>query len=175
MFLLLLVACGPPPAPGSDSAQPADSGYPAPAAVEEPTPAAYPGPRQVSAPTPVTGYPAPDAEPAVSAEYIFRIDRPLAADGTLVTGQAPPNLPLAVIDITFNGTLLGTDVSGDDGRFEIPVSPLPDGHHIGVAISGPVRGLSFQETLDEYFPYRGTGFINIPNIGVVFDSAVVGQ
>jgi predicted small lipoprotein YifL len=138
-------------------------------------PAAYPpeAPPTI-APTPLPeGYPAATAE--VFLEPRFRFDTPLAAGATNVTGQAPPNLSLAVLDVTFNGVLLGTGRSDENGRFSIPVSPLPAGNRIGLVIGELAEGQTLADMAETYFPYRGEGFMNLPNVGVLFETALVEQ
>lgn len=138
-------------------------------------PAAYP---PEAAPTPAPT-PLPEGYPAATAEVFleprFRFDTPLAAGATNVTGQAPPNLSLAVLDVTFNGVLLGTGRSDENGRFSFPVSPLPAGNRIGLVIGELAEGQTLAEMAETYFPYRGEGFMNLPNVGVLFETALVEQ
>ena len=70
----------------------------------------------------------------------------------MVTGQAPPNLTLSVVDMTFNGAVLGNGRSDEEGLFEIQVTALPAGHRIGILLAEADAGLTYQETLDKYFP-----------------------
>jgi hypothetical protein len=102
----------------------------------------------------------------------FQLDLPLSAGATTVSGQAPDSLPLAIVDVTFGGVILGTGESGEDGRFSIPVTPLTEGHRIGVTITEYEPGITVEEIAEIYFPYRGEGFINVPNFGVFYDSAL---
>lgn len=103
----------------------------------------------------------------------FQLDLPLKAGATTVTGQAPEALPLAIVDVSFGGGILGTGSSDEDGRFSITVSPLPENHRIGVTIAELEEGITFEELSEQYFPYRGENFMNVPNIGIFYDSAVV--
>jgi hypothetical protein len=105
----------------------------------------------------------------------FRFDQPLQAGATTVSGQAPPDVALAIADITFNGAILGSGRSDSDGRFSIPVSPLPGDHRIGLTVAELRPGQTISEMSDEYYPYRGDGFMNLPNIGVFFETALVGS
>ncbi len=184
---LLLVACGggtPPAAPTLESAPidaatgptapPADAsgqGYPAPtapASSDEPYPAVV---IPTAAPTLTpSSYPAVEE---VFQEPRFRIDQPVSAGATEITGQAPPNTPLAVLDITYNGGVLGLGRSDDNGRFSVPVAGLIEGNRIGLGIGELAAGQTIEQMAEFYFPYRGEGFMNIPNLGIYFDTALV--
>ncbi|MFZ0547322.1 MAG: hypothetical protein WAM60_17890 [Candidatus Promineifilaceae bacterium] len=111
--------------------------------------------------------------PLASDKPLFQLDLPLKVGDTTVTGQAPESLPLAIVDITFNGIILGTGNSDEDGRFSIPVTTLEEGHRVGVTITELESGDTFEEIAEQYFPYRGEGFMNIPNVGIFYDSTVI--
>lgn len=183
--VLLLVACGsanPPAAPtlesvpaGVESAPtvaPADAGgqgYPAPtASSDEPYPFVV-IPTAAPTLTPLS-YPAVEE---VFQEPRFHIDQPVSAGATDITGQAPPNTPLAVLDITYNGAVLGLGRSDDSGRFSVPVTGLIEGNRIGLGIGELAPGQTIEQMAEFYFPYRGEGFMNIPNLGIYFDTALV--
>jgi hypothetical protein len=186
---LLLVACGtasPPatvapldgglaPTTSADSGLPTtNEGYPPPAAAPETT-AAYPAGGAPPSPEPTLepgSYP-PSQVAEAFKEPRFRFDQPLAADATTVSGQAPPDVALAIADITFNGAILGSGRSDADGRFSIPVSPLPAGHRIGVTVAELRPGQTISDMSAEYYPHRGDGFMNLPNLGVFFETALV--
>ena len=192
-LILMLVACGPtPPAgPTAESGPPVDAtgeapalgdpsattplsnveGYPAPAVVVE-TPESYPAPGEGVPPvTPPTGAYPPAEE--TFQEPRFRLDQPVAATATTVTGQAPPGVPLAIMDVTYNGTLLGTGRSDDNGQFSIPVSGLVAGNRIGISVAELTAGQSLNQMAEMYFPHRGEGFMNLPNVGIFFDTTLV--
>lgn len=143
-------------------------GYPAPAPTEV---VAYPAPGEATALP--EGYPAPTQE--VFKEPRFRFDVPLTPGATTVTGQAPPDVALAVLDVTYNGALLGTGRSDADGRFSIPVSPLSPGNRIGITVGELAEGQTLNQMAEMYYPYRGDGFMNLPNIGILFETAQVDQ
>lgn len=162
--------------PGADvpTAPPADTGsqesYPAPAAV----PTTNPYPAEGEAAVPGTAVPAayPPAEETF-LEPRFRFDQPVPAGATTITGQAPPGLALAVLDVTYNGALLGNGRSDDSGRFTIPVSGLVAGNRIGIAIGELAEGQTLNQMVEQYYPYRGEGFMNLPNVGIFFDTVQV--
>lgn len=190
LALLLLVACGAtPPQPtaniptaesGQESLPTGDNettteGYPPP-----PVPdlsAAYPADGQppTAEPTLVPGsYPPPSEVAEAFREPRFRFDLPLEAGATTVSGQAPPDTALAIADITFNGATLGSGRSDSNGRFSISVSPLPADHRIGITVAELQPGQSISDMSAAYYPHRGDGFMNLPNIGVFFETALVG-
>lgn len=150
--------------------------YPPPqASVAQP---AYPaeGEAGMPAPTPLPeGYPVATEVVEVFQEPRFRIDQATLVTGaTTVEGQAPPGVAIAVLDVTYNGALLGTGRSDDSGRFSITVSPgLVTGNRIGLTVAELQEGQSLNQMAETYFPYRGEGFMNLPNIGILFDTALV--
>jgi len=180
----LLVACGsatPPASPTLESAPEAlatlagaptatapaggEAYPPATAAPAEP----YPAAGQATA----TPAPYPPAEETF-LEPRFRFDQPVSVTAATITGQAPPGTALAIMDVTFNGVLLGTGRTDDGGRFSIPVSGLVEGNRIGIAIGELAEGQTLNEMAEQYFPYRGEGFMNLPNVGIFFDTVLVG-
>lgn len=184
--LLLLVACGPgaqQPAPTAESVPtedaalptlpPADTateGYPAPVVGTPANP--YPaGEQPTIAPTEAPAAYPPAEE--VFQEPRFRIDQPVAAGATEITGQSPPDTPLAIVDISYNGAVLGLGRSDASGRFSIPVTGLVEGNRIGLGIGELVAGQTIEQMAEFYFPYRGEGFMNIPNLGIYFDTTLV--
>jgi hypothetical protein len=201
--LIALVACGPPaesvptatPAPagelqatqvGSDAAlepieeeEDSSSGidvelsYPPPLAptAEVSYPAdGLPGPEPADLPE---DYPAPTEE--VFQEPRFRIDVPVSSATTVITGQAPPNVVLAVVDVTYNGGLLGVGNSQADGQFSIDVKDLVEGNRIGITFGALEPDMTIEDMTVKYFPHRGEGYMNLPNVGVLLDTVLVEQ
>lgn len=173
--LVLLVACGAannpnptqnaqtegyPSQTNSDVSQ-NDSGYPAVEVVPSP---------EVN--ESVSAYPGTESEEVELDQPRFQFDTVLTAGMTEVSGQAPPNLPLAVVDISFNGIILGSGVSDENGHFSIGVAPLPDGHRVGLAISD-LQGKTLEQMVEELYPYRGDDFMNVPNVGIFFETTMV--
>jgi hypothetical protein len=147
----------------------AESAYPVPLTDGGAAPA-YPA--EGEAALPAESYPVPAAEEAF-LEPRFRIDQPVTAATTTVTGQAPPNLTLAILDVTYGGSPLGIGQSDANGAFAISVSGLTAGNRIGLAIGALPEGLDIAQTAETYFPHRGEGFQNLPNIGVFYDTILV--
>jgi len=158
-----------PAAPDTTGAAATTDTYPAPVTSEESL-SAYPS--EGEAAVPAESYPAPAAEEAI-LEPRFRIDQPVTAATTTITGQAPPNLVLAVLDVTYSGAPLGQGRSDENGVFAIPVSGLIAGNRIGLAIGELPAGLDIAQTAETYFPHRGEGFQNLPNLGVFYDTTLV--
>ena len=146
-----------------------ESAYPVPLTGEESAPA-YPA--EGEAALPAESYPPPAAEETF-LEPRFRIDQPVTAATTTITGQAPPNLTLAVLDVTYGGSPLGIGQSDANGAFAISVSGLTAGNRIGLAIGALPEGMDIAQTAEMYFPHRGEGFQNLPNIGVFYDTTLV--
>lgn len=164
------------PAVMSEEGDGAEEAYPAATAVLNDTGAAeeaYP-PAEAAPPTET---PLPESYPAAADEVFleprFQFDGPLTAGSTEVSGQAPPGLPVAIADITYNGTVLGTGVSDENGRFTIPVTPLIAGNRVGITFSQIPAGRTINEMSEEYYPYRGENFSNVPNVGIFFETALV--
>jgi hypothetical protein len=115
----------------------------------------------------------PPAAEETFLEPRFRIDQPVTTAATTITGQAPPNLTLAVLDVTYGGSPLGIGQSDANGAFAISVSGLTAGNRIGLAIGALPEGMDIAQTAEMYFPHRGEGFQNLPNIGVFYDTTLV--
>jgi hypothetical protein len=175
LVLVLLVACGAannpnptqntqtegyPSQTDSDVSQ-NDSGYPAVDVVLSP-----------EVDESVSAYPGTESEEVELDQPRFQFDALLTAGMTEVSGQAPPGLPLAVVDISFNGIVLGSGVSDETGHFTIGVAPLPDGHRVGLAISD-LQGKTLEQMVEELYPYRGDDFMSVPNVGIFFETMMV--
>jgi hypothetical protein len=180
LISLLIVACGPvdvnptpqtsstteaqePAVSNADSAYPVatrvvdNSGYPA-----QPTAVSQVG----------DGYPGSEVAPDPNIPT-FQFDLPLTANMTTVTGKTPPNLSIVLVDVTFAGTILGSTVSDAQGNFAFEVPSLPEGHRVGLTFNSAEEGESIQQKADELFPYRGEEFMNIPSVGIFFETTMV--
>lgn len=174
-LIFILGACGPAGEEEENPTTPAPDTTPYPSASESSTGESiendvYPAPGVETAAEETTD---PYPPPTASDKPAFQLDLPLTPGATTVTGQAPDGLlPLAIVDITFGGVILGTGQSDEDGRFSIPVTPLPEGHRVGVTVTEIEAGITFEEIAEQYFPYRGDEFMNVPNIGIFYDTAM---
>lgn len=106
----------------------------------------------------------------------FAIDRPLRSGATHLTGQGPAGIPIVVVDVTLTGQEIGQGFIGEDGRFDIVVSPaLIAGHRIGL-MAGATHQMSPEETqiyLRQLLRWKGEGARDMPFIGLLFDTALV--
>jgi len=116
-------------------------------------------------------YPAPEPTYATNGDR-FRFD-PIMASNNEVTGSAPPNMALSIVDITYAGTILGQGHSDVDGQFSVPVSGLIEGHRIGISLADIPPGETLQSTIEQLYPYRGDNYQMVPNIGVFFETTLV--
>ena len=189
LVVLLLSACGPstPATPTTETQEEATRaatpttvqseapGYPAPGA-EEGYPVAPTRDRSIGYPDPASevpaAYPAPEEERGGPKGPIFALT-PVQAGDTVVEGVAPFDLQLAIVDVTFGGNILGTGRSDAEGDFSISVEPLIEGHRIGISVIAQDGTSTVEDIAVEYFPYRGEQFMNLPNVGVFFDTATV--
>ena len=140
----------------SNDAYPATSGYPGIDTTESPS----------SMP-----YPPPPSEPQGGDRGPRFIITPPYASDNVVTGTAPRNLELAIVDVTLAGIILGIGESNSDGEFSINVSELRGGHRIGITVFD--RTTTMEDIAVEYYEYRGDGFYNVPNVGVFMDTVQV--
>ncbi len=144
--------------------------YPAPGVSQTDS---YPASSQGVASNNGQAYPAVTDLPIATDKPRFQFATEPTAGMTMLEGSAPPNLSLAVIDITFNGVVLGQGISDSEGRFAISVTPLPAGHRVGIGLATLEEGKTYEQSVEELFPYRGENFMNIPNVGIYFETAMV--
>ena len=165
LLLSLLAACGPNEETDNTPAPPQNnnSAYPVPGDIT-----GYP----TTVTRPTTDPYAPPSTPDIDEAERFNIDRPVSASDTTITGNAPRGISVAIIDVTFGGVILGTGVVDNDGRFSVPVTEMTEGHRIGLTVTDIQDGRTFEEIAVELYDYRGEGFMNVPSVGVFFDSVV---
>lgn len=144
-----------------------NTGYPAPSDSS----LAYPPPENTAAAD--EGYPPPSEVPIATDGVRFSFASDTKAGDTVVRGTAPPNLSIAILDVTLNGVVLGQGVSDANGNFEIAVSPLPASRRIGIAFASLENGLTLGEMGEKYYPYRGDGFMNLPNVGLFMETMMI--
>ncbi|MBI5568059.1 MAG: hypothetical protein HY870_24385 [Chloroflexi bacterium] len=129
--------------------------------------------------SPVGVSPLNKPEPAMSPLPVskatpFQLERPLVAGASIVRGTGLAGIPVYIADVTFMGELLGTGTIGSNGKFEVTVPPLSEGHRIGVAL-GVLDGTHWKVE-DFYKPdYYGPDFMQSPQVGFFFDTAMVGK
>jgi hypothetical protein len=134
---------------------------------------AAPGPQPQNSPVSlVSPLASPIATPVSVA--VFQLNRPLLPGATEVRGTGPAGVPIFIADITFMGAPLGTGTIGSDGKFVVTVSPLPDGHRVGVAL-GVLDGTRWKPEDFYVQDYYGPGAMQFPQVGFFHDTVMVGQ
>jgi hypothetical protein len=146
-LITLLSACAPvslqanpTQAPAPTSAQPAATdanGYPAPAVPPAAQTTAYPV--AGAGPSGPSDYPAPatripEKQPPAEEIVPIKFNLPISSGATTITGTGPKDLPIILVDITFEGAVLGNATIQADHTFKIEVKALEKGHRIGVTI-----------------------------------------
>ena len=65
----------------------------------------------------------------------FMIDPIVKPGDTRVQGSGPPGLGIRIVDVSMVGEIRGEGTIGEDGRFDIEVSPVRGGNVLGVLVS----------------------------------------
>jgi hypothetical protein len=147
------------------------TGTPQPATPGTQVPQGYPEPN--TAGTPVGGYPDSTAAPTLPpGEVPFRLDKPLVAGATEVTGSGTPGVPLLLQNVTFMGEMIAQTTVDDSGRFAFTVPPLEAEVRIGISV-GDLAGTRWTP---DYFlapGFRGDEGVSLPNVGYFLDTALV--
>ena len=162
---LLLVGCTSPTAapsavtPGSQEPG-VEQAYPVSSPVN--TPESYPG--RVTPPVPTL----PPGEAPV------RIDKPVVAGTTVVTGSGTPGLPIVLHNVTFMGEVMGQTTIDDNGRFSINVPPLEANVRVGIWV-GDLAGTRWTLETFQAPGYQGDEAMALPNVGNFLDTALVAE
>ncbi len=129
------------------------------------SPVAQPEVAQSPLPTPGAALPGP----------AFAIDTPVP-DARTLTGQGPAGIPILVVDVSMTGEELGQGYIDDEGNFEIALyKPLIEGHRVGL-MAGADEPMSPDEAsayLQQLYPWKGEGAMDLPHVGLILASAVV--
>jgi hypothetical protein len=117
--------------------------------------------------------PQPTQAPVAGA--VFSIREPLSAGDMQVSGTGPVGIPIAIVDITYMGEVLGVGRIGADEQFTIAVDPpLIANHRIGIMLDAQATEPQFTpELLIELDRARGDAAIAIPRVGMMYDAASV--
>ncbi len=103
----------------------------------------------------------------------FRLDKPIVAGVTEVTGQGIKDISVVLVDVTMGGNILGITTVNREGRFVFKLgTPLEAAHRLGLTL-GDVSstGKRHEDFFDERF--YGDEPFSIPQIGFFFDTALV--
>ena len=158
------------PQPTSELAEPP---YPAPGGELPTAPAinlAYPEPG-FEIPSGSDAYPEPGETALDSSIVPFRLDKPIVAGATEVSGVGPAGVPIMIVDITVMGSILGQGKIGEDGTFVIVVPVLEKDHRIGIALDN-LDGTQWSPA-DFTEAYTGDEAQISPMIGAFYDTALI--
>jgi hypothetical protein len=178
LAIFLLAACSkatPPPSPTIEQ-QPIQTAYPAPFTGNLATPG-YPIPVSGIPSTPASGYPAPLPTNAGSPVTVvpFRLNKPVLAGATEVSGTGPAGVPIILGDVTLYGTILGETTINADGSFLFKLStPLEKGHRIGVAL-GSLEGTPWIPANFSDEGFHGEEHQLVPMVGFFYDTVMVSE
>jgi hypothetical protein len=129
---------------------------------------AYPG----MTPTPANSYPALASQTPDPKAIAMRLDLPLKAGATTVTGNAPAGIVVSIQNITTMGDELGSGVVGPDNRFTVTVVPLEANVRLGLFVKDV--GSSGKNPDDfNNDAYKGPNPLMVPSVGYYQDTASV--
>ena len=115
-------------------------------------------------------YPAP--ETPFPGAIAFQFDRPVKANATQITGNAPAGVVLNIVNITLMGEVLGSGVVGPDNRFAISVTPLVANIRVGIeVIDTGSSGHAYEDFNNK--AYQGEGAVVMPQVGYFLDTVLV--
>lgn len=98
----------------------------------------------------------------------FKIDRPVKAGDTKVTGIGPAGVPIRLIDVNEPGKVWGETIIKANGEFEFEFSQgLPANHQIAIAL-GDLAGTNLNPADFVYNP----NYVDRYMLGVLFDVVV---
>ena len=136
----------------------------------------YPAPTQPSYAQPDSSYPAPPASPTprIGTNVMlvpFRIDKPVQAGTTQVTGTGPADIPVTLANLSLMGEILGETTIQPNCTYTIQLSkPLEKNTWIGITFSN-LKGTKWvpEDFLNPGF--RSEGAQQVPQVGFFFDTA----
>lgn len=129
-------------------------------------------PTLASSPLPALTSPLPgSAAPSLPA-VPFRLDKPVQAGDTRVTGSGPAGVPIRLEDVTFVGRLIALGRIDEDGTFELILSvPLEARHRVGLTVDLSGTSWTLEDLQSEAF--KGDEAMMVPQVGFYFDTAMV--
>jgi hypothetical protein len=156
--------------------------YPPPVATADLS--SYPAPTQVTQGENATGanpaYPAPAPSPTMNSGtpvkvVPFKINKPLVAGTTDISGSGPADIPITLADISAYGEAIGEGTINSNGTFSIKLSkPLVANQWIGVTYSN-LTGTKWVASNFDDPGFRGDSPQTIPLVGFFFDTAEVAE
>jgi hypothetical protein len=180
-FLAGCSATAPTPTSSSTPVPPQTQQTPGANASPATTKSGYPAPQTQSGyPAPQSGYPAPkSAYPGQQLNYQtpetfkqgpkFTITEPVKATDTQISGTGPTGIPIKVQNITENGATIGQGIIGANNAFTLKLTAqLHSGDRIALALGETAgTGLNPNDFLS------GPGYQDLPQVGILFTTAVV--
>jgi hypothetical protein len=170
LLILLLSGCSPSASKATPIiSNPGDQKTPAAVSVS-----AYPVPvetQNVSYPAPEgstdSSYPAPpviQTQAPFDGEIVpFKIDQPVKAGMTKVTGTGPKGIPIILLDVTMSSEYIAATVIQENGSFVFEVPPLAAGHRIGITL-GDLTNTKWNDTDFSDKGYFGSNAMLVPQI-----------
>jgi len=102
----------------------------------------------------------------------FLLDKPILAGAKEISGSGVPGVPIAILDITLMGPVLGQTTIKEDGSFVVEVSPLEAGHRVGLFLAN-LEGTSWKPEDFQDKGYFGEEARMVPMVGFFYDTALV--
>ncbi len=158
LFGFLLAACTS-PTPGSGGSA---------------TASAYPIGSTPATNSPSVAYPiaSPTRPPGSGNVTPFRLDKPIVAGATQISGTGPAGVPIVLVDVTFMGPVLGQTTIGADGKFVFQVAALEKSHRIGVTLAD-LTGTKWKTEDFSDQGYQGDEAVLVPQVAFFYDTALV--
>jgi hypothetical protein len=101
----------------------------------------------------------------------FRIQKPVLAGTTQVTGTGPANIPVTLANLSLMGEILGETTIQPDCTYTIHLSkPLEKNTWIGITYSN-LKGTQWVPNDFVNPAFRSEGAQQVPQVGFFFDTA----
>jgi hypothetical protein len=117
-------------------------------------------------------YPAPESGQIEAGGPPFELQKPIIAGSDTIMGTGPAGVPIAIVDVTLMGDVLGQGIIDSSGKFSIKIIPIEKSHRIGI-ILGNLEGTQWQPENFYLDGFLGDNALQIPLVGFMFDTALV--
>lgn len=138
----------------------------------------YPAPTLAGNNLPNASYPAPPASPTprkgTNVMVVpFRINKPVLAGATTVTGTGPADIPVTLANLSLMGEILGETTIQPDCSFSIQLNkPIENNTWIGITYSN-LKGTKWIPQDFQNPGFRSGGAQQIPQVGFFYDTTTV--
>jgi hypothetical protein len=138
----------------------------------------YPAPTQSVNNQPNNSYPAPPASPTprkgTNVMLVpFRINKPVLAGATTVTGTGPADIPVTLANLSLMGEILGETTVQPDCSFTIQLNkPIENNTWIGITHSD-LKGTKWIPQDFQNPGFRSDGAQQVPQVGFFYDTTTV--